>query len=618
MTCISGIVCWGDTLPPPSVARRMAQVGQTGGIAGPSRTLASRSAILQQASRGDGSSRLQGAAHHSQMQPSVHVVADARIDELDGASRPVEGGGLDVPTLLARAYEKWGRGLAPRLIGDYAVAIWDPENRRFFAARDPLGMRPLYYTFNGKRLLFASRVEQLVAAGIEPAPFEPAVAAHLAGPVGRLDWTFLQGVLQLPPGKVLIGDEDGLRLKEGSSVMPRQEIRYARDSEYEEHFRRLLLQAVEDRVASTGRTGFLLSGGCDSGAMASAAGWLKEKGTVRSQLISYSFSFERFPDCDERSTSRPIVERYGFWPRDVPGDDGWPLSGLPEYGPDLVDPFISPHLPLLARGAELAGADGVSVMMMGNRGDELVGDGITDLPGMLRSLRLVALLKEVHELAQGRPRRWMRVLRRNLVRPLRAERSRNVRPGGGASFRVPPWVREDFARRVDLEDIIEASVPEPTFRDVARETRHRRITMFAGHRITAGWERIHARHGISFVDPWSDVRLARFIQGVPQHLVNRATERKRIVRRGMRGIYPEPALSRAAKVIPASLYDFGIKRAARDIIEDLLTESQAEARGFMDASAVREEWETYARTGSCSFDIWWPLTLELWLRSHWK
>lgn len=622
VTCISGIVWWGGGPPSHSIAGRMARAG--GGGSDFDRVIESESAIFTASGLGsrtrDGTNgeraRREDVGTEPGARPAVRVVADARIDEVDGHFR--RGPGERNPeVILGEAYARWGCAFAERLVGDYAFALWDGAERRLIAARDPMGMRTLYYVRDENRLLFASRIEQLLAAGAEPTLFEPAVAAYLAGPRGRPEWTFLAGIEQLAPGKVLIAEEGRVRVVDGPSIVPEGTLRLRDDSEYERRFRELFVRAVEDRIPSEGRTGFFLSSGTDSGAMASTAGWLREQGRVRGELASYSFAFRRFPDCDERAVSGRITQRYGLEARDVPGDEGWPLSGLDGFEPNLADPYFSPHHPLFAAGVELAARDGTDVMMMGTRGDEIVGDAITDLPGMARSFRLLGLLRELRALGGGSPRRFLRVVRRDLLRPWKLE---GVGNGDPFDFtpRVPPWVRSDFARRVGLEDILKEGAGEWTFRQVSREQRHRRIRMFAGHRIV-GWLRtLHRQNDIEFVDPWSDVRLSRYILSIPQHLVNRAAEPKRIVRRAMRGIYPDSALAGAGKVIPDSLFDFGIECGGRDVIEDLLTDSQAEARGFMDASEVRRAWEEYVKTGRAPFDFWWPITLELWLRTHWS
>ena len=623
MAFLSGIACWGGASPTPSVAAKMARAAGSGRRRLFDRVVQCDGAILIEsrlrphADEGTRSRREKKSGSGDTECPSVSVVADARLDQVDGESLPADPEGIGSRALLTEAYVRWGGGIAERLVGDYAFVLWDQDERRLVAARDPMGMRPLYYVRDGSRLLFASRIEQLLAAGVEASLFEPAVAAYLAGPWGRMDWTFLREVEQLPPGKVLIAEDGRVRVVDGFSLVPPSNARFRGHSEVERRFRDLFLQAVEDRAADGARTGLFLSSGTDSGAMASAAGWLRENGRIRGELAAYSFAFRRFSDCDERSVSRHITERYGIDERDVPGDGAWPLSGLDAYTPDMADPFFSPHHPLFAGGVELAARDGTDTMFMGNRGDEIVGDAITDLPGLARSLRLMALLREIHALGGRRPRRWLRVIRRDLFGTWSA---RHVAHGNPFDFtpQIPPWIRGDFARRVALEDILEDQEAEWSFPEVPRERRYRRITMFAGHRITGWLTRMHREHGLEFVDPWSDVRLARFILSIPQHLVNRAAEPKRIVSRALRGIYPRPALSRARKVIPGSLFDFGIKRGGRDIVDDLLTDSQAEARGFMDAAEVRRAWEEYVTTGRAPFDFWWPLTLEHWLRAHWS
>src|SRR4051812_42880007 len=76
----------------------------------------------------------------------------------------------DTEVLLA-LYEEAGHGMVHRLRGMYAFAIWDSRNRSLFAARDPFGIKPIYYADDGRTLRFASQVKALVRGdGIRLSP----------------------------------------------------------------------------------------------------------------------------------------------------------------------------------------------------------------------------------------------------------------------------------------------------------------------------------------------------------------------------------------------------------------------------------------------------------------
>ena len=85
----------------------------------------------------------------------------------------------DTEVLLA-AFARWGDGCLGRLRGMFAFAVWDDRERSLFLARDPFGIKPLYYKHDGGRLLFASELNALNAAGAFAAEIDPQIGrAHV-------------------------------------------------------------------------------------------------------------------------------------------------------------------------------------------------------------------------------------------------------------------------------------------------------------------------------------------------------------------------------------------------------------------------------------------------------
>lgn len=68
--------------------------------------------------------------------------------------------------VLVHGYEEWGEQIVSRLDGMFALALWDTARRRLLLARDAFGKKPLYYAHDGRRLVFASEVKALLAAGV--------------------------------------------------------------------------------------------------------------------------------------------------------------------------------------------------------------------------------------------------------------------------------------------------------------------------------------------------------------------------------------------------------------------------------------------------------------------
>ena len=96
-----------------------------------------------------------------------------------GDARPVDGAALRrmATSLVLAAYEQHGMECPTVLHGMFAFAIWDRDRRRLFLARDRLGVKPLYYLDDGRRLVFGSEIKAVLAAGGVSRAIDPEAVA---------------------------------------------------------------------------------------------------------------------------------------------------------------------------------------------------------------------------------------------------------------------------------------------------------------------------------------------------------------------------------------------------------------------------------------------------------
>src|SRR5207245_4646866 len=99
----------------------------------------------------------------------------------------------------------WGKALLPRLIGMFAFAVFDSEHASVLLARDPFGIKPLYYVQDRHRIVFASEIAPLLeVTGVSRKAHPQTVYDFLSGAMGELaDRTFFQDFLQLDAGHLL-------------------------------------------------------------------------------------------------------------------------------------------------------------------------------------------------------------------------------------------------------------------------------------------------------------------------------------------------------------------------------------------------------------------------------
>lgn len=564
------------------------------------------------------------------------LVADLRIDNRDALLHLLQGDPRVSPEatdadLVLAGYARWGTACPERLLGDFSLALWDGENGQLFAARDPLGLRPFYYSECEGGLSFGSSIAQVLKAfERQPRINELAVAAHITGSPPFLDQSFYEGVHQLRPAHALVATPGNpVKTWRYWDIDFGTRVRYSDERDYEAHFLELFEKAVEARLRTAFPIGILLSGGHDSGSAASVAGLVRERSGAGASvpIHAVSFAFDDFPEADERHVSDRIVERFGFSPHYVHTREAWPLKDYPRYAPPADTPLIGAYHAVDAVAFGLMQSLGVRSLIDGHRGDLVAGGYILDYPTLFWAGRWQTLVRDLDQMGRlyGEGMRdtlrrafWLSI-RRSLWPEGRAEglrlRLRRLRSG---SPPAPEWVRASWLHDVGLaEAVAEAVEPLPWGVPYARQRRYRSVFTPLHAEVPLTLWRAQAPFGITRSDPWSDRRLVEFAVAVPQEILNRPTEPKRLVRRSIRGIMPEAAWRAAGKYYPEPLFLHALRDAERTTVLNLLTDMAAARAGFVDEEPLQASYEAFRRGAPEPPLLWSALTLEMWLRAHW-
>ena len=176
--------------------------------------------------------------------------------------------------VVVHAYEQWGAECVTRFNGMFAFAIWDRPNRRLTLARDRYGIKPLYYHWNGTRLVFASEIKSiLTVADIPRRVSHTALHQYFTFQNVLTDETLFEGIRMLPAGTLMTLDASP-----GASPVSRRywdfdftrPIAISAEEAAEETYR-LFTQAVSRQLVSDVPVGSYLSGGMDSGSITAVA-----------------------------------------------------------------------------------------------------------------------------------------------------------------------------------------------------------------------------------------------------------------------------------------------------------------------------------------------------------
>src|SRR5215211_3483382 len=263
--------------------------------------------------------------------------------------------------MLVHAYEEWGFGFAARLRGMFAAAIWDAPRRRLVLARDPYGIKPLYYRHVADELSFASELDALPQGEIDL----DAVEAFLAFNSIPAPLSIFREVRKLPPAHVLVWENGVVEVTRYARPGPLPARDDVDEAELVEECRSRLRDSVRAHLVSDVPVGVLLSGGVDSGALAALAA--QESGEP---VRTFSIGFEE-QSFDELAGARAVAERYGTRHRELVLRPDAALL-LPALADAFDEPFAdSSALPTYLVSRLAAGH--VKVALSGEGGDELFG-----------------------------------------------------------------------------------------------------------------------------------------------------------------------------------------------------------------------------------------------------
>jgi asparagine synthase (glutamine-hydrolysing) len=302
---------------------------------------------------------------------SVQVVCNGEIYNAPELTRELEARGHVLRThsdveVIAHLYEEEGIDVAARLDGMFAFAIWDAKAHRLVLGRDRVGIKPLYVTRLGDRLIWGSEAKCLLAAGLDPqldpqALHDYLTLGYVPGPA-----SIFAGVTQLPPGHVLVceaGKEPVIRRYwslEGhvAGREPRTE------ADWEAELVSTLRGAVQSHLMSDVPLGVFLSGGLDSGSIVAL---MHELGVHPIRTFTIGFEEKSFSELDD---ARQVATRYGTEHHElIVRPDA--ISLLPRLVRSFDEPFADSSAIPVFHVSELARRH-VTVVLSGEGGDEVL------------------------------------------------------------------------------------------------------------------------------------------------------------------------------------------------------------------------------------------------------
>ncbi|HKY43151.1 MAG TPA: asparagine synthase (glutamine-hydrolyzing) [Pyrinomonadaceae bacterium] len=291
--------------------------------------------------------------------------------------------------VVLRAYNKWGVYAFRRMRGMFALAIWDRTNQQLVLARDPLGIKPLYYFVAKDRLLFASELRALLASGLIPRRLSAAgVDSYLATGSVELPLTIVDGIKQLRPGHFLQVNRD-VEISEVKFAECRAVEAPGNREEAVARLRAELEETVRLHLVSDVPLGVFLSGGMDSSALVALMHGMGQ----RPKTFSVVFDENTFT---EAQFSRAVAERFNTDHSEIRLSEQSLIQLLPDALAAIDQPTMDGiNTYVVSRAVKNAG---ITVALSGLGGDEL----FAGYPSFRRAMKLSSpMSKRVLRAASG-------------------------------------------------------------------------------------------------------------------------------------------------------------------------------------------------------------------------
>jgi len=339
---------------------------------------------------------------------------DNRADLIRELPVRLSGESTDVE-IVAAACEHWGTDTFAKLIGDWALSIWDERDQSLVLAKDFLGARSLYYSFEKDRVTWCTILDPLVLFADRSCALEEEYIAGLLSFFPATHLTPYVGIHSVIPSSFVRLTKGMCRTSKYWDFKPRTSLSYRNDAEYEEHFRNALALSVRRRLRSDSPVLAELSGGIDSSSIVCMADVVVARGeaeTIRLDTLSY------YDDSEPNWNERPYFTKV----EDQRGRKGCHIrvSSEDPFNLDCLNQGFAATPLGNKRGGEAfeqftfcMSSQGNRVLLSGIGGDEVTGGLATPIPELaddLAKARIKMLAQHLRMWALNKREPWFYLL----------------------------------------------------------------------------------------------------------------------------------------------------------------------------------------------------------------
>ena len=525
---------------------------------------------------------------------------------------------------VVHAYEHWGDDCVERFRGMFAFAIWDARRRRLLLARDRLGIKPLYWTRAGDRLLFGSEIKAILESGLVPVvPNEQAIPELLSTRYLSGTETLFKGIHRLLPGHLLVFEAGTVTTRMWWDIPTGREgasVANLSDADAVAQFRERLEDAVRTRLMADVPLGMFLSGGLDSSAIAALMARMIDR-----PLQTFSVAFK---ECafSELEYARQVSNAIRADAHEIVIDDCDFFGALPKLVWHEDEPIAHPSSVPLYFVSRLA-SERVKVVLTGEGSDELLA-GYGKYPRALLNWRAGGLWNVAPEpirqfvadtLLPRLPRRVARYAQRSfLAMPRTPEAMFFDNFAAMGMQRQASLLQPRISRLATPGSAYAASrayfdAPNGSSTVLDRLLYTDLKTYLV--ELLMKQDQMSMAASIESRVPFLDHHLVEFAAALPPRMKLRGLTTKWILRQAVKTILPREILTRRKMGFPVP-FELWMRGPWAQTARDVLLDRRTRERGLVDPRAVGRLIDAHeAGTVRGGDAIWSLLNLELWYRT---
>jgi len=556
----------------------------------------------------------------SDHEQSVWIVFNGEIYNFRELRHELQGFGHQFKTqsdteVILHGYKQWGDDVLNHLNGMFGLAIWDVTKQRLIIARDPFGIKLIYYKIENGRVFFGSEMRPVLTAPMCKPEIDPvAINLFLRYRFTPSPYTLYQGVRKLAPGTMLIFEKGRYQLKRWYMNRPTQFMPMKSDREATEELLDLYKKAVKRHLISDVPVGLLLSGGIDSNLLLALMNQFGRAWPTFTVGYGSQFSDDELADAADSAAqfsskhTSVLITQDSF------------ERALPDIVKQLEEPIATSSIVPMYFVCQRARQD-VKVALVGQGPDELFGGyrrhlGVQyggkwrNLPRGIRTLVTAGIgaLPRNETLKRGlysldvpeRMRRYQQVL--------------SLLPGQQIDDlfqhgQVPCDAGDRILDSWDgLEELMGGTDELGGFQFMeVRSTLPDELLMYA--------DKLSMAHGLELRVPYLDKEVVEYVERLSSHMKIRKMTQKWVHRQVCQSFLPPAILKRPKRGFAVNVVDGWFRSANDTKMERVLLDKGSKIYQYLRPEAVRTLYQEHSSGKSDNHKVLFSLVvLEEWLR----